>query len=80
MLKYEKSKTPNNDVDKNECKTKNSGDYTNDDGVVISDVTAKWTKLQITNSLQNVCLTAKRNRLVAIIGPVGAGKVCILNY
>lgn len=44
-------------------------------GVVISNVTAKWTNSQTENTLENINLNVKPGRLVAIIGPVGAGKV-----
>jgi len=42
-------------------------------GIVVSDVTAKWTQTE--NSLKNVGLTVAPGRLVVVIGPVGAGKV-----
>jgi len=44
-------------------------------GVAFSNVTAKWSVTQSNNSLENINITATPNRLVAIIGPVGAGKV-----
>lgn len=47
----------------------------NDLGIVVSDVTAKWTKSQTDNTLENINLRVSLGRLVAIIGPVGAGKV-----
>jgi len=43
--------------------------------VTVADATAKWTDDGAVNTLENVNLTARPNRLVAIIGPVGAGKV-----
>ncbi|XP_050545467.1 probable multidrug resistance-associated protein lethal(2)03659 isoform X2 [Daktulosphaira vitifoliae] len=43
-------------------------------GIVISNVTAKWTDAQIENSLEKINLTVVPGRLVAIIGPVGSGK------
>lgn len=60
-----------------------SSDINNDDkilqldncGIVITNATAKWTDSQANNSLENINLTVKPGRLVAIIGPVGAGKV-----
>lgn len=44
-------------------------------GIVISNATAKWTDDQNENSLENINLTVGAGRLVAITGPVGAGKV-----
>jgi ATP-binding cassette subfamily C (CFTR/MRP) protein 4 len=44
-------------------------------GIVISNATAKWTDIQTENSLENINLTVRPGRLVAVIGPVGAGKV-----
>lgn len=41
----------------------------------VSNVTAKWTDSQTDNTLENINLTVSPGRLVAIIGPVGAGKV-----
>lgn len=43
--------------------------------IVVSNVTAKWTDSQTDNTLENINLTVRAGRLVAIIGPVGAGKV-----
>lgn len=48
---------------------------TNRLGVVISTATAKWTIDQPINCLENINLTVGSGQLVAIIGPVGAGKV-----
>lgn len=44
-------------------------------GIVISNATAKWTDAQIDNSLKNINLNVRPGRLVAVIGPVGSGKV-----
>lgn len=55
--------------------TANNAEQTNDLGIVVSDVTAKWTDAQTENSLENINLTVRPGRLVAVIGPVGAGKV-----
>lgn len=44
-------------------------------GIVISNANAKWTNAQAENSLDSISLTVRPGRLVAIIGPVGAGKV-----
>lgn len=54
---------------------RNDTEQLSDFGVVISNATAKWSDTQTYNTLENINLTAKPGRLVAIIGPVGAGKV-----
>lgn len=46
-----------------------------DIGIVISNATAKWTDAQTDNSLENINLNVRPGRLVAVIGPVGSGKV-----
>lgn len=55
----------------------NVNEQLNDLGIVISNATAKWTDSQTENSLENINLTVIPGRLVAIIGPVGSGKVMI---
>jgi len=45
--------------------------------IVISNATAKWKNNLILNSLENINLNVRSGQLVAIIGPVGAGKVYI---
>jgi len=42
----------------------------------LSKATAKWTDIQTSNTLENINLSVASGRLVGIIGPVGAGKVC----
>lgn len=44
--------------------------------VDISKATAKWIDNQTSNALENISLTIKSGNLVAIVGSVGAGKVC----
>lgn len=44
-------------------------------GIVISNATAKWTDIHTINTLENINLNIVPGRLVAVIGPVGAGKV-----
>lgn len=44
-------------------------------GIDILNASAKWILNQPDNSLNNINLTVRPGRLVAIIGPVGAGKV-----
>lgn len=55
---------------------------TNEKGIVVTCATAKWCNDQIDNTLEKVNLIIRPGRLVAIIGPVGAGKVYnySLNY
>lgn len=53
----------------------NSSDTNNSTSIILSKATAKWTKDQTVNSLENINLTVRPNQLVAIIGQVGAGKV-----
>lgn len=49
--------------------------------IVISNATAKWTQNETENCLRHINLTVISGQLIAIIGPVGAGKVCkIINY
>lgn len=43
--------------------------------LVISNATAKWIYDQPDNSLNDISLTVKPGRLIAIIGSVGSGKV-----
>ncbi|XP_060852278.1 LOW QUALITY PROTEIN: probable multidrug resistance-associated protein lethal(2)03659 [Rhopalosiphum padi] len=47
-------------------------------GVEFFNVSAKWAVSQPNNTLENVNLFTKPNRLIAIIGPVGAGKSSLL--
>lgn len=53
-----------------------SNDYNlNSISIIVSNVTGKWTANQTVDSLKNINLTVHCNQLVAIIGPVGSGKV-----
>lgn len=65
----------NDKVIPNNVDNQNDIEQSNDLGIVISNATAKWTDAQTDNSLENINLTVRPGRLVAIIGPVGAGKV-----
>lgn len=64
-----------NDINKSLLIDENETEPLNNLGIVVSNATAKWTDAQTENSLENINLTVKPGRLVAIIGPVGAGKV-----
>ncbi|XP_025405411.1 probable multidrug resistance-associated protein lethal(2)03659 isoform X2 [Sipha flava] len=46
--------------------------------IAISKATAKWKNNQLRNTLENIDLTVKSGQLVAIIGPVGAGKSSLI--
>jgi len=49
--------------------------------IVISNATAKWTQNETEHCLRHINLTVRSGQFVAIIGPVGAGKVYkIINY
>lgn len=53
--------------------------YGNNDGsaIRITNATAKWSENSSENSLSNVSVNVEKGRLLAIIGPVGAGKVSV---
>jgi ATP-binding cassette subfamily C (CFTR/MRP) protein 4 len=75
----------NDEVSLNKLDNLDKSENLSDLGIFISNATAKWTDIQTENSLENINLTVRPGRLVAIIGPVGAGKVNIsmkhyLNY
>lgn len=69
-----KEKNDNNTVQKN-VNNQNGNEFLSNFDIVISNATAKWIASQTDNSLEKINLTVERGRLVAIIGPVGAGKV-----
>ncbi|KAM9334356.1 ATP-binding cassette sub-family C member 4-like [Symphorus nematophorus] len=50
-----------------------------DVSVEIQDLTCYWDKSLDAPSLQNICLSLNSNQLVAVIGPVGAGKSSLLS-
>lgn len=50
-------------------------DSANNKGIRIANITAKWTEDLPDNTLNNVSLDVKPGGLVALIGPVGSGKV-----
>lgn len=51
-------------------------ELSNTHSIVLSKATAKWTDIQTSNTLENINLSVVSGRLIGIIGPVGAGKVC----
>ncbi|XP_050059327.1 ATP-binding cassette sub-family C member 4-like isoform X1 [Aphis gossypii] len=46
--------------------------------IVFSKATAKWTDDQTCNTLENINISVSSSQLIAIIGPVGAGKSSLL--
>jgi len=89
-LNEEKDSQPNNlikakDVDKSTANDNSKASCNINDvsdakqfshfGVTFFNVTAKWVVTQANNTLENINITATPNRLLAIIGSVGAGKV-----
>jgi ABC-type transport system involved in cytochrome bd biosynthesis fused ATPase/permease subunit len=52
------------------------GDTPDKNGIRVTNVTAKWTDDLPENTLTDVSLEVRPGRLVAVIGPVGSGKVC----
>lgn len=48
-------------------------------GVILKNVCAKWTEESTENTLDNISLSMVPNQLVAVIGPVGAGKSSLIN-
>lgn len=63
----------NKEAENNDDHDENADDFS----VNISNATTKWTTDQKLNTLENINLSVKPGQLVAIIGPVGAGKVKI---
>ena len=51
-------------------------DDANADTVTMEKVTGKWKKDENEDTLTNIDLNTKPGQLIAIIGPVGSGKVC----
>jgi ATP-binding cassette subfamily C (CFTR/MRP) protein 4 len=50
-------------------------DQSDNFGIDVLNASAKWILNQPENTLNNINLSVRPGRLVAIIGPVGAGKV-----
>ncbi|KAF0769463.1 multidrug resistance-associated protein 4-like isoform X1, partial [Aphis craccivora] len=48
-------------------------------GIVVLNTSAKWTDVQNNNTLENINLTVKSGHLVAVIGPIGAGKSSLIH-
>lgn len=56
-------------------------DYKNCDNneycVVVDAMSASWDPKTVSPTLRNISVQLKRGELLAVIGPVGAGKVCL---
>lgn len=65
----------NDSIIKNNIVVQNKTGCLISSGIVISNATAKWIKNQTINALENINLTVEPDRLMVIIGSVGAGKV-----
>lgn len=74
----EKTNVNNKHHESVDIKNHNGITHLKDFGIAIRNATAKWTSTQTENTLQNINLTVKPGRLVAIIGSVGSGKVCTI--
>ncbi|XP_022172980.1 multidrug resistance-associated protein 4-like [Myzus persicae] len=68
------------DNTKNDCTDmENETELDKDNGIVILNATAKWTDDQNSNTLEKINLTVIPGRLLAVIGPVGAGKSSLIH-
>lgn len=50
-----------------------------DCSLTVSGVTAKWSNATEENTLTDVSFSVKAGELLAVVGPVGSGKVCNLH-
>lgn len=71
----EKSRYNGDSTLPNNVSNQDDTEQSSDLSIVVSNVTAKWTDTQTDNTIENINLTVKSGHLIAIIGPVGAGKV-----
>ncbi|XP_022166663.1 probable multidrug resistance-associated protein lethal(2)03659 isoform X3 [Myzus persicae] len=62
----------------NTSNTDNETMLSNNLRIVISNATAKWVQNETENCLRHINLTVRSGQLVAIIGPVGAGKSSLM--
>ncbi|XP_026807743.1 multidrug resistance-associated protein 4-like [Rhopalosiphum maidis] len=85
-LKYDKSVEQvfgqlliaDNHITNNCNDIENNKESVNSHGIVILNTFAKWADVQTNNTLENINLTLNSGSLVAIIGPVGAGKSSLI--
>jgi len=74
-------KKPTVNLTSNTTNTDSETMESNNFRIVISNATAKWVQNETENCLRHINLTVRSGQLVAIIGPVGAGKVYkTINY
>lgn len=61
---------------------KSTGDILNNrlTGIKVTNATAKWSEDLAENTLTNINLVVQPSALVAVIGPVGSGKVCFTSH
>jgi len=77
------NKVIESDINLENIDIKKNSECLNSFGIVISNASAKWTNNQTCNTLKHINLNIIPGQLVAVIGPVGAGKVnkiCINDY
>ncbi|CAH1736108.1 unnamed protein product [Aphis gossypii] len=85
-LKYDNSVEQNigqssivDDYTANNCNDiEDKKESVNSNSIVILNTSAKWTDVQTNNTLENINLTVNSGQLVAVIGPVGAGKSSLI--
>ncbi|XP_026805630.1 probable multidrug resistance-associated protein lethal(2)03659 isoform X2 [Rhopalosiphum maidis] len=68
-----------NNYTKNGTSNKKDKNQSNNLGIDLFNVSTKWILNQPKNSLNNINLSVRPGRLVAIIGPVGAGKTSLIH-
>lgn len=76
----EEAKTVKMPVDRGEemvTEDRNELEQLDKGSIQFENVSAKWAKDLAVNSINNISLTIEPGQLVAIIGHIGAGKVCI---
>ncbi|XP_060850142.1 probable multidrug resistance-associated protein lethal(2)03659 isoform X2 [Rhopalosiphum padi] len=74
----EMSNINRNNYTKNSTSNQKDKNQSNNLGIDVLNVSAKWILNQPKNSLNNINLSIRPGRLVAIIGPVGAGKTSLI--
>lgn len=67
--------SPESEIITENIDVKKNTRYSNSFSIGISNATAKWIDDQTYNTLENINLNILPGSLVAIIGPVGSGKV-----
>ena len=62
--------------DQDRGRTVNTNNDDKTDTVTLENVTGKWNKDENEDTLSNINMNMKSGELIAIVGPVGSGKVC----